>query len=997
MSSTRKRKREDEPDVDYCSVCHEAFHPRAIVAHQLLCRQKKRARDQLTRDAQALSQRRKGKGKKGKGRTSDEKMPKLRLRLQTNFQNSLSRIPRAGGKENLPPPGQFGDPPQFEDPLDRSSPARRSPPPSPSAPVQDTAHLPSHFILTVYHKHSGLASKIVPLDGPPQPQPERPLALGFNPTKPFAPFRVFADYHFTSMCVRHAESEKQIKEQLDALHNQMWAGPCKLTIRTVKDMSMSLAAARQMAVQFNTTMFRVEFEGRTERFRGTHEIEFSYRDPWEVIKQWVRDPTLVPYSNWFSARKFYCHGGESMKVVDEIIDEPYTAETWRNVDDQLPDLYKIDVEARPPFPCVYLPLHIWLDKGKVSTKVKKHPILLRGLWIDSIIRNASGNGGCALLGYIVMPPTLRNVDRNTLSAPEKEDFIELCGKVYHGLNEKLLAPLKWRSHRGDTLRFGDGEHRTGFPGIEIQSMDFQEIAAWLGMRSSQANFPCPKCLVPKDKLHCLTRHFAHRTSASMAAVVHKAQSKLTKGEKEAVLKKAGLHNVEQILWHFNFSDPYKAVSYDTLHWDEGGKFGRHLWVYTKKILSNVNLTNEFNACMDQLPRWRAMEHVPAATTIDFAEGETWLTILKTMLPCLVHLLPRNSPLVRALRALQQFRMLVGMHCMTGKRLKLMERFIKDYDHACREIKDKDFDFLKQHYTVHSLQDIREKGTTNHMSTRTGEGFQQEVARHYKRTSGVNAEHQMVLIDENEEVIAQLDMIVADDRERQKQKEEDGEDNADSIAEPAGPSAGVSSPGETATDDPHWRLAAPDRKVALALFEAQMSGKNGDTFEGFDLALRQYLLREHPGLQISSQTMIYIQSFRALYVEFQSKVDWTGQHDILRCNESFWHRPRYDYVLYNSDADPLAIAQLLALFRCTIHNGDSFDLAFVQRFKNSQWRPNTAWDGCRVVDPVGRPEFLSLEHVARGVFMAKAAGVPAEHYFPLDTIDDDMFLRLNNID
>jgi hypothetical protein len=82
MSSTRKRKREDEPDVDYCSVCHEAFHPRAIVAHQLLCRQKKRARDQLTRDAQALSQRRKGKGKKGKGRTSDEKMPKLRLRLQ---------------------------------------------------------------------------------------------------------------------------------------------------------------------------------------------------------------------------------------------------------------------------------------------------------------------------------------------------------------------------------------------------------------------------------------------------------------------------------------------------------------------------------------------------------------------------------------------------------------------------------------------------------------------------------------------------------------------------------------------------------------------------------------------------------------------------------------------------------------------------------------------------------------------------------------------------
>jgi hypothetical protein len=40
------------------------------------------------------------------------------------------------------------------------------------------------------------------------------------------------------------------------------------------------------------------------------------------------------------------------------------------------------------------------------------------------------------------------------------------------------------------------------------------------------------------------------------------------------------------------------------------------------MIPNVHIS------MDQLPRWRAMEHVPAATTIDFAEGETWLTILK---------------------------------------------------------------------------------------------------------------------------------------------------------------------------------------------------------------------------------------------------------------------------------------------------------------------------------------------------------------------------------
>jgi hypothetical protein len=56
--------------------------------------------------------------------------------------------------------------------------------------------------------------------------------------------------------------------------------------------------------------------------------------------------------------------------------------------------------------------------------------------------------------------------------------------------------------------------------------------------------------------------------------------------------------------------------------------------------------------------------------------------------------------------------------------------------------------------------------------------------------------------------------------------------------------------------------------------------------------------------------------------------------------------------------------------------------------------------CRLpwhVDPVARPEFLPLEYVARGVFLAKASGTQGEHYFALDTIDDDTFLRLNDID
>lgn len=60
--------------------------------------------------------------------------------------------------------------------------------------------------------------------------------------------------------------------------------------------------------------------------------------------------------------------------------------------DELPD--------SDPYPHCYLPLHVWLDKGLVTRHVKKHPMILRALWLPDIIRNASGNGGGVFVGYM---------------------------------------------------------------------------------------------------------------------------------------------------------------------------------------------------------------------------------------------------------------------------------------------------------------------------------------------------------------------------------------------------------------------------------------------------------------------------------------------------------------------------------------------------------------------------------------------------------------------
>ena len=52
------------------------------------------------------------------------------------------------------------------------------------------------------------------------------------------------------------------------------------------------------------------------------------------------------------------------------------------------------------FPHSYLPLHFWLDKGLVTRRVKKYPMILRPAWLPRQIRNASGNGGGVLIGYM---------------------------------------------------------------------------------------------------------------------------------------------------------------------------------------------------------------------------------------------------------------------------------------------------------------------------------------------------------------------------------------------------------------------------------------------------------------------------------------------------------------------------------------------------------------------------------------------------------------------
>lgn len=158
------------------------------------------------------------------------------------------------------------------------------------------------------------------------------------------------------------------------------------------------------------------------------------------------------------------------------------------------------------------------------------------------------------------PDVIRSIDPKTLRGADKEDYDALTGLIYNRINSIILDSLRMRSHHGEAVRFGDGVTRIGFPGILIESMDLQEMAAWLAVRHASANHPCPKCLVPHDSLCRLTRKFPTRTPSTMRAALEKARNAPNKTKAEDILRANGLHNFDVSISSHKCAKSYAVCS-----------------------------------------------------------------------------------------------------------------------------------------------------------------------------------------------------------------------------------------------------------------------------------------------------------------------------------------------------------------------------------------------------------------------------------------------------
>jgi len=138
----------------------------------------------------------------------------------------------------------------------------------------------------------------------------------------------------------------------------------------------------------------------------------------------------------------------------------------------------------------------------------------------------------------------------------------------------------------------------------------------------------------------------------------------------------------------------------------------------------------------------------------------------------------------------------------------------------------------------------------------------------------------------------------------------------------------------------------------------------------------------------------------LRIEYQSCVDYRASCDILRCNRNWYGQERRDCVIVEEEDKPRHFARLRHLLRCKFRDNSIVDIAIITNFGAlaAPWSPPTRWTGCVIVEEhTARLEFIRLAHITRGVLLCPAFGSPrVTLFYPIDTVDNDMFLRLNNL-
>jgi hypothetical protein len=201
-------------------------------------------------------------------------------------------------------------------------------------------------------------------------------------------------------------------------------------------------------------------------------------------------------------------------------------------------------------------------------------------------------------------------------------------------------------------------------------------------RGNNANFPCPRCLVPHNELHNLLGNWRLRTQLDSIETFKLARRYRKEGKitlAEDTLRDKGLCEVENAWWMLTRTDVHQALSFDVLHSIFLGVWGKHLWPLIIKALGARGQSElDFRAArVPGFPGLTIFTKNIGSTT--FSDGNTFFSILQQIVPLIHDLLDAYyQPLLKLVRVLADITLHARFKMSTMSRIEAGESLVREY-------------------------------------------------------------------------------------------------------------------------------------------------------------------------------------------------------------------------------------------------------------------------------------------------------------------------------
>ncbi|KAL0058382.1 hypothetical protein AAF712_014944 [Marasmius tenuissimus] len=741
---------------------------------------------------------------------------------------------------------------------------------------------------------------------------------------PWRPFPSRFDYRVADLALRCHMNSDQTTTFLRLLEDAHKGS--LVNMKTYEQVQSMWDAAADRSTRFE----RAEI---TVPFNKTLRIYEAYRRPllgW--IREVIQSETLSEHIQWDAQRHYRFNGVR----WERFIHEPWTADSWwrtqTRINERPPptqgDESLLKPNAKP------LALILYADKDKLSTfgTAKGYPVIATIGNIPADIRNSGGIGGGRIVGW-------QPVIEEESAHKNKPAWANMKSIVWHQAFLKIIESLILMSQVGEIFKCGDGVTRLIYLIVLALSADYEEQCVMCLIRGIKSGYPCPKCMVARDEMSNLSKTWEARTAADTTEVLNEVIALEKQGEQEGLLKEHSLRLAQNTFMLLANSDPFEAVSFDDLHFEDSGLWGGHMFKLLKAHFSALGRQAEtaLNRRFDEFPQWRNLNHFSTVTTHAFNDGAKHRDISRMFLFAAESLFPQSKDpaayqLLKCVQAYLNTIMYGGLHVQTEATMTAGRKSIQVFNSLLDKYAELQF--------VHPSNAFDQKNWEFILTI----------------------QHQM---DVSDLILAEI-KAMDEYSEYVKQLEDPPKDIERIISKLGGGHFSIGAKLPVTTFEEFSRIHSPP--VGESAFRIGL----GDFLS---VALQANGI-ELPGRQ---------------WIHFKAD-DEIAAFQFLKIN---YDRPRYDYIIFNTQDSPV-FAQLKYLLVAEVGT-EKYPIAYVQSYKLVSMGRRTRSDRDFGILRVQKDklEFISIHTIIRGALVVHSASRDTEERLVVDTVDYDMFLRVKS--